>query len=538
MLNFLRRHSALWIALGVWVAVIAVVIVAAISQTGGMLVYGLDDAYIHLSMAKHFLAAGVWGVTPYEFSSSSSSPIWPLVLALGAKVFGALGLLPLLLNVAASIFLITKSYAIARRYYGNGWQTAAFPLGMALLLPAAPLVMIGMESLWFAAIALAFADSAVEFLVAPTAACGWKLMFWSLALTSLRYEGLFLVAAACLLFLARRRWRIALGVGAVALIPAVAYGSVSLSLGWYALPNSLMIKHSPLDWTDPVSFWNMAARIFLPIADTLTISIPRWNSFLYAAGALWAIRVANGERWEFWTRPVLATSLFTGTALLHGMLVAVEWQFRYEAYLIALGLWAIGSLLAGSRRTIQPKWGVAAAWGLCLLLAYAPVKGAIEGTLGAPTASRNIYEQQVQMGRFLNRYYNGQAVVANDIGAVDFFADIHLVDAYGLASLPVAQTKQAGAWESRRSGILRTQALSAGADVAVLYDTWFANGADIPSEWVRVERWTIRDNIVCGSDTVSWYATGAAAVLRLREQLRAFRLELPGNVLVSEEAAS
>jgi hypothetical protein len=41
-------------------------------MNGGSFTYALDDAYIHLAMAKNF-PLGVWGTTRYEFSSSSSS---------------------------------------------------------------------------------------------------------------------------------------------------------------------------------------------------------------------------------------------------------------------------------------------------------------------------------------------------------------------------------------------------------------------------------------------------------------------------------
>jgi hypothetical protein len=42
----------------------------------GHVSYTLDDAYIHMAMAKHVAQDGVFGITPYEFSASSSSPLW------------------------------------------------------------------------------------------------------------------------------------------------------------------------------------------------------------------------------------------------------------------------------------------------------------------------------------------------------------------------------------------------------------------------------------------------------------------------------
>jgi hypothetical protein len=532
---FFITHKPLWAALAVWTGLIGSVLAAAIARTEGVLVYGLDDAYIHLAIAKHFLENGVWGVTPYAFSSSSSSPLWPLLLAAGGKIFGALYLWPLFINLAASFFILIKAYSIARRFGWQGGRAAALPLAMLLVLPAVPLVMIGMESLLFAAVALAFADTAVQFLLAPDSPGLWKFSILAFLLCAVRYEGLFLMAVVGLLLLARRRGRAAVCVGTAAILPAALYAVASLHLGWYALPNSLMIKHSPLAGNDPASLWNLVARIFLTIPDTLTVAIPRWNSLLYAAAVLSAVCIAAGKRFSFWSRPVLSLIVLAGTAAIHGMLVAVEWQYRYEAYLIGIGVWAIAAMLAEWPPHSFTRPQATAVVSLALLLGYAPLRGAVEGIANAPQATRNIFEQQMQMGRFLGAYYNGQAVVANDIGAVDYLADLRLVDAYGLASMPVAMAKQTGDWEKVRRGILRGQASSAQADIAVLYDSWFADGADIPAEWVRLERWTIRGNVVCGSETVSWYATDPRAAGLLRGRLDAFRPQLPPSVIVQEE---
>lgn len=51
----------------------------SVSKTGNHYVYPLDDAYIHLAVAKNFAIHHVWGITEYQFSSTSSSPLFTFI---------------------------------------------------------------------------------------------------------------------------------------------------------------------------------------------------------------------------------------------------------------------------------------------------------------------------------------------------------------------------------------------------------------------------------------------------------------------------
>ena len=52
-----------------------------------------------------------------------------------------------------------------------------------------------------------------------------------------------------------------------------------------------------------------------------------------------------------------------------------------------------------------------------------------------PQASKNIYEQQYQMGLFLETFYSSEKVAANDIGAIHFLADIQCLDLWKILQL-------------------------------------------------------------------------------------------------------
>ena len=69
--------------------------------------YPLDDSYIHLSIAKNISFHEVWGITRYEFSSTSSSPFFSILLSILMNLWENNPLVSLYLNIfIANLFLI------------------------------------------------------------------------------------------------------------------------------------------------------------------------------------------------------------------------------------------------------------------------------------------------------------------------------------------------------------------------------------------------------------------------------------------------
>jgi hypothetical protein len=129
------------------------------------------------------------------------------------------------------------------------------------------------------------------------------------------------------------------------------------------------------------------------------------------------------------------------------------------------------------------------------------------------------------MGLFLKQFYEGMPVALNDIGAASFLGDIDCVDLAGLANLDVARRRLQGLYESED---IQEVTDTSGAPIAIVFDSWFGN--TLPATWRRAGTWTIRNNVVEGSDTVTFYAIQPTALGPLRLHLREFSGQLPPTV--------
>jgi hypothetical protein len=64
----------------------------------------------------------------------------------------------------------------------------------------------------------------------------------------------------------------------------------------------------------------------------------------------------------------------------------------------------------------------------------------------------------------------------------------------------------------------------------MIYDSWFTDS--LTSKWKKVASWQIQNNVICGDDTVSFYAVDNSEYLPLYNQLKAYEPRLPSSVVV------
>ncbi len=152
----LVRHFPLFVALTFFWSLVVGITLSILRQNDNHLVYAIDDAYIHLAVAKNLAQHGVWGVTPYEFSSSSSSLLWTLLLTTLSLFFGANELLPLILNVIFGSLIVVLVYFNISRYKVSNFYKSLTLLAVIILTPLLPLIFSGMEHVLQSLISVGF----------------------------------------------------------------------------------------------------------------------------------------------------------------------------------------------------------------------------------------------------------------------------------------------------------------------------------------------------------------------------------------------
>lgn len=498
-------------------------------------VYALDDSYIHMAIAKNLVQHRTFGITPNEFSSSSSSPLWTSLLAALYYLFGPTEWLPLLLNYlcgAAAVFIIWRFGLDAGM---KGLRLGLLLAASILLTPMVPIAFTGMEHL----LHLCAVVLLIYFL--------WRLLgddsssglhdLWLFGVSAAfavasRYESLFLIAVACVALAAKRRWAAVAVCGICALIPVCVLGGFAIAHGEQFLPNSLLLNGDVPDLNSLggiVSFNGLRRLV--------------GNTHLYIlmiclVGLFWWKRV-NRDRADAASLLLLVVAAATA---LHLQFAGTNHFYRYEAYLVALAIIVLS--IQGRASISNPRlqsvrrqpWAARVSLAVMLLLLLMPLaKRATGAHLKTIRATRNIYQQQYQMGRFLHRYYDGEPVGANDIGAINYFARLQCLDLMGLGSREVFEHRRDGTFST---AIIRELVRARGVSVVVAYESWFKGTISLPEEWTVVGTWTISHNVICGDSTVSFLATEPSEVDSLLAHLRSFAPELPEGVIWKEHMSA
>lgn len=506
---------------------VAAVLVTAVEWLVGMylcegaFVYPLDDTYIHMAMARQMASDGTWGFEPGVYAFASSSPLWTVLLSLTFLVVGCREWIPLVYANLFAALAVSVAVDVWRRLGLSPRRQLVFGLLLVLCVPFIALANLGMEHALHAACVSCIIASALEVFRGAGSSRAYVTLCVAVFLaTAARYETIFLAAPLSLLLLLNGRWRTSFAVVLSAALPILVYGAYALSHGGYFFPTSLILKTGG------------GSEAFVRGVSNFLVNVSPDTIHAYVLIVL-MFSMASLPWLERWTRIVaLAVALSIGG---HMVFAQLGWLYRYECYLMLSGLMLIPLAFkdCGLSKKETPRFDVLrfAPLFLSVLLASPFVIRGVEANIDVVLAQREIYEQQVQMGRIFASLPDSQKgpVAVNDLGSVAWQAGVHVLDIWGLGSDDVAKLKIS---RQMRQGQYAELFRTHGIRYAAFYPTWYSPAQLSPVlKPVAVLRTNAR--VICGGREVLLCVTDEKDIVPFKNSLKAYSPTLPRAVELS-----
>jgi hypothetical protein len=494
----------------------------------GTFIYTLDDPYIHLALSDQ-IRHGNYGVNAGLHAAPSSSILFPFLLVPAGGTF-LHPYLPLILNSLALFMTveIMRRFLLHLRLALDTFGTVA--LAASLVLMAFCFNMIGIvftgleHSLHIAAVAGIVYGLAL-FLDEN------RMPVWLPAIIVLapllRYEGLPLSLAALLVLALRGRWRTAAGAFACIVLSLAGFSAFLGKLGLPPLPSSILVK----SMVGATAAGGKGASLFELVVKNAKDMYGDNIGFLMFLIWVAAVTLCLHEpltKPQKWTSRGLISLVLACLITGHALGGRFGSQDRYEVYAV-VGTALLGIYLGQGRirgMLANRKDRVALMLGICLGLL--PICSRYcETTALAPIAANNIYEQQLQMHRFVNDFYQAPVAV-NDLGLVAYHNPNFVLDLVGLVSEKARLLRAAHSDSATYARFVSEN----GVRLAIIYDEWFLG--QIPVNWEKVGSMALsRKDVSPAHNEVQFYATDAVTAAKVREELQAFRKTLPPQVALT-----
>jgi hypothetical protein len=482
----------------------------AFRKTGGHFSYPLDDTFIHMSVAKNIALHHTWGISQYEWVSTSSSPLFTCLMALLFMIFGVSIFVPFAISLAGGLATV---YVLNREYNKHSTLTPVQQIISILLIvviAALPsLSLSGMEHTLQIAVTLVFINRAAGFLEKGKVpgVSFWLLGLLGAIMIGIRYENIFVVLVVCGILFLQKRYGKSILLGFLVVLPIILFGLFFYLKGGYPIPNSVLLKG------------NNRYSTFLAGYDAISSLSGSIGGMLIIA----CILAFNKIRKNVQDRDFYLLAIFIVTTLFHSLFGKFGWFFRYEAYLIVFGMFLLLKILFEQfdwKTWRQPSNLIIGSFFFifCCNLGLR----SLNAIWRTPGALHNIYDQQMQLGRFVKEHYDGATIAANDVGAMSFYGNIKMIDMIGLASNEVTR---AHLKKYYNMDFLKELVKKNKVNVAIIYETWFKE--DLYKDWIKVATWQLPYNVIAGDDLVSFYAMDEAGAAELKEKLLKFEKELP-----------
>jgi hypothetical protein len=503
------------ISLSLWLVLFTIGVISSLFLCDFQLILTLDDPYIHLAVADQILAGG-YGVNNGEWSSPSSSIIWPYLMALTEALhLGAYG--PLLVSAAAAAATIFAVLRLLELYYSPeaGSEPQYLKWLAVLVIPATSALALPMTGLEHS---LHVWASVVTLIGLIEVACGKAPngihLIALVMLPLVRFEGMAFAMAALAAFGLLGRWRFAVISGTLIVVVLGLYAALMTSRGLPLLPSSIMLKSRILgDAYDHRS-------IVRSVLDNFTSSL----AYPYALRLLVVTFAICGGAWSLRRdrRSLIVCGAVLAAIFAHLGFGQYDSFHRYEVYICALAsvtlIWIVAQLLP--RLPVGNRSFTAVITGVTIGFVSLPY---LTAALQTPFASRGIYEQQHQLGRFAREFFP-RPVAVNDLGLVSWRNSNFVLDLWGLGSEAVRKAKQSGTYGPAQIASL---AESRGIEIAMIYDRWFQSG--MPAGWTKVA--VLHTTAVTAAfGDVAFYRTANTDRSALAKALDVFEAQLPPRV--------
>ena len=346
----------------------------------------------------------------------------------------------------------------------------------------------------------------------------WWLILVAIIGPLIRYESLCLTAATIFYLIGRRRF----GLATLCIVfTAGLLGGFSWflhSMGLHALPNSVIVK----------------TMIFKPDQSPLSFVNTFANNLLFRQGAVLAgamlLLISFVFREQFaWKERLLASSI---TIAILGYLcfapLGVSLFDRYDIFLVSTTFLVLVYLYrAPIHRFIQSASLLSFACQATLLLFIVahPYLGALPHIF---VAANNIYEQQYQMKRFAQEFYQGPVAV-NDLGLVSYQSSHYVLDLWGLGSTDALKAKIHHEGPNWMDHLAKKHQVS----VAMIYKDWFPQ---LPNNWIHVATLHLgRGRMTPSKPTVQFYVLDQERLPSIQTALMTFKQKLPLGVRLDLE---
>ncbi len=196
---------------------------AIMARTKGEFVLPTEKAYVNCTMARGLFFYKVWGVSKHQFMPAATSLLYPILLGPVFFIFGSHLVIPVLVNLAAAIWLLIAMHRWMMKKDWVASQQVWLLMVAAGLLPL--LVLTGTEYVVYLLLAFLFWTNSYNSWE-RNSTLPWTCYLYVTLLVSIRYEGIVLVLLMSIYFIARQRNIDALKLLLFGAMPIVIYGII------------------------------------------------------------------------------------------------------------------------------------------------------------------------------------------------------------------------------------------------------------------------------------------------------------------------